>query len=202
MKNQERTQSEWKALAEQWRQKHQAPPEMEARLLAQFRKNQVSPARRSWMWGAVAAAAIFGLLTSVIAVNKLPRKPAIAAVKPQPPVVNIPHATEASPAVRQVAEVPVAKKVPARNRARVFAQAEPNAVSLAGSREIYTDFFALEQGTGSFEIERGRVMRVTMPRTALIRVGLPVNMDRINDSIQADLVLNEEGIARAVRFVQ
>ena len=202
MKNQERTQSEWKALAEQWRQKHQAPPEMEARLLAQFRKNRAAPARRSWMWGAVAAAAIFGLLTSVIAVNKLPSKSAIAIVKPQPPVVNIPHVPEASPAVRQVAEVPVSKKAPARNRARISAQAEPTAVSLAGSREIYTDFFALEQGTGSFEIERGRVMRVTMPRTALIRVGLPVNMDRINDSIQADLVLNEEGIARAVRFVQ
>ena len=201
MKKQERTQFEWNSLAEQWRRKHQAPAEMEARLLAQFRKNQAAPAKLGWTW--VAAAAIFGLLTSVIAVNKLPHAPAIATLNPQPAVVNIPHAQEASPAIRQVAEVAVAKKSPVLRRSpRVVPHAEPTPVSLAGSQEIYTDFFALEQGTGPFEIERGRIMRVSMPRSALIRVGLPVNMDRINDSIQADLVLNEEGIARAVRFVQ
>ena len=202
MKNQERTQFEWNALAEQWRQKHQAPPEMEARLLAQFRNNQAAPAKRSLIWLAVAAAAIFGLLTFGIAYRAIPHSPEIANVTPKPAVVNIPYAPEVSPAVRQVAEAAVAKKSPARSRARVVTQAEPTPVSLAGSQEIYTDFFALEEGSGSFEIERGRIMRVSMPRSALIRVGLPVNMDRINDSIQADLVLNEEGIARAVRFVQ
>ncbi len=203
MKNQERTQFEWNSLAEQWRQKHQAPPEMEARLLAQFRKKQVAPLKLGWTWVAVAAALILGLLTSLIAVNKLPRESAVATVKPQPAVVNIPHAPEVSPSIRQVAEVPVAKKSPFRRRPeQVDSQAQPTPVSLAGTQEIYTDFFALESGTGPFEIERGRVMRVSMPRSALIRVGLPVNMDRINDSIQADLVLNEEGIARAVRFIQ
>ena len=202
MKNQERTHSEWNALAQQWRQKHQVPPEMEERLLAQFRKNQASPAKRSLTWWAVAAAAIFGLLTFGIAYKTIPHSPVIAKLTTQPAVVNIPHATEVSPAVRQGTEVAVAKKSPARSRARVVTHAEPTPVSLAGSQEIYTDFFALEEGSGSFEIERGRVMRVSLPRSALIRVGLPVNMDRINDSIQADLVLNEEGIAKAVRFVQ
>ncbi len=197
MKNQERTQFEWKELAEQWRRKHQAPPEMEARLLAQFRENQAAKAKSSWNMWAVAAALILGLLASGIAYKTIPQTAAIAPLKPQPVVVNIPHAPEV------VAEVAVAKKAPVHKRtARVLPRAEPTPVSLAANQEIYTDFFALEEGTGPFEIERGRVMRVSMPRSALIRVGLPVNMDRINDSIQADLVLNEEGIARAVRFVQ
>ncbi len=199
MKKQERTQFEWNALAQQWRQKHQASPEMEARLVAQFRNNQAAPAKRSLTWLAVAATAIFGLLTFGIAYKTIPHSPEIANVTPQPAVVNIPHAPEVSPAIRPVTEVAVAKKSPARSS---VAQAVPTPVSLAGSQEIYTDFFALEEGSGSFEIERGRVMRVSMPRSALIRVGLPVNMDRMNDSIQADLVLSEEGIARAVRFVQ
>ena len=55
---------------------------------------------------------------------------------------------------------------------------------------------------GPISMDRGSVVRVRVPRSAMFRVGLPVNMNRMNDSIQADLVLSEDGIARAVRFVQ
>jgi hypothetical protein len=33
-------------------------------------------------------------------------------------------------------------------------------------------------------------------------VGLPVNEERANERIRADMVLGQDGIARAVRFVQ
>ena len=70
----------------------------------------------------------------------------------------------------------------------------------AQNREMYTDFFSLEEEPVS--IDRGRMVRVLVPRSTMFRVGLPVDVNRFDDTIQADLVLSEEGIARAVRFVQ
>jgi hypothetical protein len=66
--------------------------------------------------------------------------------------------------------------------------------------EVTTDFIPLNYdpapaGTTS-------VVRVQLPRTALIAFGLPVNEDRTEDVIQADLLLDEDGLTRAVRFVE
>lgn len=66
--------------------------------------------------------------------------------------------------------------------------------------EVTTDFIPLNYdpapaGTTS-------VVRVELPRTALIAFGLPVNEDRTEDVIQADLLLDEDGLTRAVRFVE
>jgi len=46
------------------------------------------------------------------------------------------------------------------------------------------------------------VVRVQLPREALIAFGLPVNEDRTEDLVQADLLLDEDGLTRAVRFVE
>ena len=66
--------------------------------------------------------------------------------------------------------------------------------------EVTTDFLPLSYdpapaGTTS-------VVRVQLPREALIAFGLPVNEDRTEDLVQADLLLDEDGLARAVRFVE
>lgn len=46
------------------------------------------------------------------------------------------------------------------------------------------------------------MFRLRLPRTALLGVGLPVNMDRADDSVKADVVFGEDGMARAIRFVK
>jgi len=46
------------------------------------------------------------------------------------------------------------------------------------------------------------VVRVELPREALAAFGLPVNEDRTEDLVQADLLLDEDGLTRAVRFVE
>jgi hypothetical protein len=51
-------------------------------------------------------------------------------------------------------------------------------------------------------VEDATVVRVQLPRSAMRMVGLPVNEERAGERIRADVVLGQDGIARAVRFVQ
>jgi hypothetical protein len=67
-------------------------------------------------------------------------------------------------------------------------------------RELATDFFPL---TGiALPFEHGEVVRVTVPAATMLTVGLPVPEERMADPIQADVLIGEEGLARAIRFVR
>lgn len=68
-------------------------------------------------------------------------------------------------------------------------------------REIATEFIPLADGLASLPMESGQLMRVRLPRAALVWAGLPVDGERLGESIQADVVFGEDGIARAIRFV-
>lgn len=50
-------------------------------------------------------------------------------------------------------------------------------------------------------IERGYVVRVQIPRSALISLGMPVSAGQ-PEVVQADLLLAEDGLAQAVRLVR
>jgi hypothetical protein len=50
--------------------------------------------------------------------------------------------------------------------------------------------------------EGGQVVRVELPRSALATFGLPVNAALADKPIKADVVIGNDGIARAIRFVQ
>jgi len=66
-------------------------------------------------------------------------------------------------------------------------------------REIVTQFFPLLDVAPPFE--RGELLRVTVPASTMRSVGLPVNEERIGDRVYADVLVGEEGLARAIRFV-
>jgi hypothetical protein len=51
-------------------------------------------------------------------------------------------------------------------------------------------------------MESGEVIRMEMPRSALIAFGLPVNVDRADTPVKAELLLGEDGMARAIRFLR
>ena len=185
-----------KQLAKEWREKHRAPVDMEARLVAQFRKVNQRTSRGNWLWWATAAAAV---IIVVFSLRPAPQRPLSAGqVSATQPVYKAAIVQEQSPQIAR-ALATVAKKPRPKLRSTIKGSALQTQQEPV---EVYTDFFALEEGDGPIEIARGRVVRVSMPRASLFRVGLPVNMDRMDDAVQADLVLNEEGIARAVRFVQ
>jgi hypothetical protein len=45
-------------------------------------------------------------------------------------------------------------------------------------------------------------VRVELPRSALSSFGIPVNADHAGGRVKADVLLGEDGTARAIRFVR
>jgi hypothetical protein len=88
-----------------------------------------------------------------------------------------------------VAVVPMAKEAPVK----VVHRRPP-------PREVVTEFFPLMEDPPPFE--RGELLRVSLPASAMRGVGLPVNEDRLTDRVQADVLVGQEGLARAIRFVR
>ena len=149
------------ALAESDREK-EAPPEVEVRLRAAFRRKYK---RRVWPYF-VAAAAVVALF--LVRVPK-PQTMEIAILTPPVPVL------------------PAAGKPPVVRRKRQPPQ------------EVVTEFYPLMEDPPPFE--RGELLRVSLPAAAMRSVGVPVSEDRLGETVQADVLVGQEGLARAIRFV-
>lgn len=87
----------------------------------------------------------------------------------------------------------------ASTRARGRAAAERAAGEV---EEIATDFFALAGASSLPQMDGGHIVRVEVPRSALAAFGLPVSAERMNERVKADVVLDNDGVARAIRFVR
>jgi hypothetical protein len=68
--------------------------------------------------------------------------------------------------------------------------------------EVATDFFPMPYASDGREMGSGVLVRVGLPRAAMTSFGFPVDVERRQERIQADVLLGEDGRARAVRFVQ
>jgi hypothetical protein len=159
----------------------EAPPEIEIRLRNQFRSRKRQQVwRQAAMWAASAAAVI------ALFVVFAGRKPAVVPANPvvmSPPAVTVPQV--AAPSISQTAVAPSLRPIAVRPRQR---------------QEIVTDFFPLMDPAPPFE--RGQLLRVELPASAMQMVGLPVHEERLADRVQADVLLGEEGLPRAIRFVK
>ena len=76
------------------------------------------------------------------------------------------------------------------------------AESRAQEQEIATEFIPLVQGGQYAQAEEGHLVRVELPRSALASFGLPVNAEASGGRVKADVLLGEDGTARAIRFVR
>jgi hypothetical protein len=68
--------------------------------------------------------------------------------------------------------------------------------------EIATDFIPIGYMNAANFQDGGQIVRVQLPRSALANFGLPVNMDRYNEKVKADVLVGVDGRAHAIRFVQ
>ena len=68
--------------------------------------------------------------------------------------------------------------------------------------EVATDFMPLGDPNTLVLQDGGQIIRVRVPRSTLVRFGFPVNMDRYNENVKADVIVGVDGLARAIRFVQ
>jgi hypothetical protein len=64
------------------------------------------------------------------------------------------------------------------------------------------EFIAVPYAAPIGEYERTEVVRVNVPVTALAQWGLPVSSTSLSQRVDADVVIGEDGLARAVRFVE
>jgi hypothetical protein len=164
-----------RALAEQDRER-EAPEEVEGRLLAAFKRRR---ARKKVRMVALATLAVAAAMTLFFArTQPQPKQIAPVLVSQQPIVVA------AAPATMPV---PVPKATP---KARPVKR-QP--------QEVVTQFFPLLDVAPPFE--SGELLRVTVPASTMRTVGLPVNEDHLTDRVYADVLVGQEGLARAIRFV-
>lgn len=63
-------------------------------------------------------------------------------------------------------------------------------------------YFPLTYLDSATAMESGTVVRIQLSRSKLISLGLPMNGERANELVKADLVLGDDGVARAIRLVQ
>lgn len=68
-------------------------------------------------------------------------------------------------------------------------------------QEIRTRFYALDASVLT-EAMDGYLIRVQVPRAAMASFGIPVQYEVEETRVNADLLIGEDGMARAIRFVQ
>jgi len=95
----------------------------------------------------------------------------------------------------------VARHLVARHVVRKPAPAKVTAKRHSEEREVVTQFYPLEYADREGEFDRGPVVRVRVPLTMLAPFGLPFDPDRASEPVLADVVLDDTGMARAIRFV-
>jgi hypothetical protein len=160
----------------------EASARVEDKLLAAFRVRQ-EPRNSPWKLVATLAAAA---VVAMLLVRLYSERQSIVRVDPVTKVAPVATLVEQ-------AQAPVVQSKPAAVRRR-------NAVPLAEPpREIVTDFFPLMDVAPP--LGRGQLLRVAVPASAMRSVGLPVREERLDEPVQADVLVGEEGMVRAIRFV-
>ena len=59
----------------------------------------------------------------------------------------------------------------------------------------------ISQGEGTENEDEVNLVRVSVPRSAMLALGLDVSEDRAGEMVEADIMLGSDGVARAVRFL-
>ena len=178
----------------------QAPPRLERALLNAFRERGRAasvipmPQRNlSWAnWKLAAIAAVLLLATSIgtiVFVRSLPRE------------VPLPAKAEA---LASEPDVPVTNSKDTAKRDGLPVMSRPRRRSRPGTPrpESVTEFFPLNEGEDLESLEFTQIVRVELTPSALREVGLPISYASDRDAVKADLILGQDGLARAIRFVR
>ncbi|MGH9934699.1 MAG: hypothetical protein ACREAM_00545 [Blastocatellia bacterium] len=193
-----------------------APDSVEAALLEAFRAQAPNPIARRlavqsriWpRWALAAAAAILIAFGFIVyrAIQNEPQKDDGAITEngpaPQPSVKREEQAVKeiVEPEPRRGSRAPQRRRGDRARPGRLFIR--DSITAYANDSEYTTDFYPLSYSDGQKPMESGEVIRVQMPRSALIAFGLPVNVERADVPVKADLLVGEDGLARAIRFVR
>jgi hypothetical protein len=99
---------------------------------------------------------------------------------------------------KRKAETNIAGKTSTGRRANRRAGASDD---MARNNETVTDYIPLTYLADATAVESGTVLRVELPPSALVTMGLPAPVERADSRVKADVVIGDDGVPRAVRFV-
>jgi hypothetical protein len=205
----------------------EAPARVKQSLLAAFAEQQkimaASPApatvvelssRRAPRWRIALAAAAAAVVLVSLALPSLLRVAPDSSQAPPPdmraaltvpsmPTPPIGEAIGISPTPKVIAPHNGAKRdVP---RERKYANAPRGIASsryetvAKNTNNQYLPLTYLDPATA---VESGTVVRVRLSRSALMSLGVPVSAERSDDLVKAEVVLGDDGVARAIRLVR
>jgi len=200
-----------------------APNQIETQLLAAFRERKVlqvasiTKSRRPY-WLA-AAAGVLLIVASVAAVRWYIEKSARQSAgqtagdtrKNVPEKLVAEHAPKPGPENQKASATTHKQKRDTRNlmaklrpsdASRKTTALAANGMADERAREIATEFMPLGYLNAVSFQDGGQIVRVQLPRSAMASFGLPVNMERYNERVKADVLLGLDGVAQAIRFVQ
>jgi hypothetical protein len=164
----------------------QAPARLETLLLAEFRREKAATASRGVRWQlaafAIAAAVLLALGISL-------HRQSLAT----PGGVN-----SALSSVQTAG--PASDNSAAPKLATAAADAGTQAAASDDS-EYTTAYMPLPYAYDPSELEGGAVVRVVLPRAALVSYGLPVEGMGVRDHVTADMVVSQDGTPQAIRLV-
>jgi hypothetical protein len=187
-----------------------APANVEVALLEAFRAQRVAVTlvhkRSNAGYWLAAVAAMLLIVMSVIALrwNNTNDVPQQAVKQPQvPKQVEQPGKPDDQLAIDDIEDESPKRQIIRKPRRRPVIRKPENAtVANHVSSEIATDFIPLGYMSPASLQDGGQIVRVELPRSALGRFGLPVNMERYNEKVKADVLFGVDGMAHAIRFIQ
>jgi hypothetical protein len=177
----------------------QAPPRLEALLLQEFRREKAATASRGVRWQLAA----FGVAAAVLlALGLTLHRQHLVAPGDENSAQTSSTQTGSQTAGQTSTEAPdnsVATKTPAGGTNSNLQAAGDSAASDDG--EYATAYMPLPYAYDPSELEGGAVVRVVLPRAALVSYGLPVEGMGVADHVTADMVVSQDGTPQAIRLV-
>ena len=193
------------------------PPVAEASLLAAYRQQFADtargpmPASASGVGGRrgrsrhfAAAAAVLILISLLVAYQRRSGDIDIEGKSPtisfeNPPASAVPTVT---PQQQDKASSGQLEKEVSKARLRRARKPSRQVRETAVQDEVATEFFPLAGGGDLTAFDSGQIVRIALSGSALAAVGLPVERESSNEPIMADVVLGDDGLAKAIRFVR
>lgn len=186
------------------------PPVVEAELRAAFRAARPKRSRFAWLDSLAWLSPRFALVGALVAAAGLgffwrqDREVAapVAAIRRSAVPVEEVRPAEAPAQLATVLPGPVEPTAPQRPAQRPrAARGTRTQLAAAEPREVYTGFFALDPAV-LVERPSGLLVRVRVPQAAMAAFGLPLSADAPDRRVEADVLMANDGTARAIRFVR
>jgi hypothetical protein len=178
------------------------------KLLAAFRaqhqqQTQAKPAWAwNWRWGAAAATLALFALGIYVAVHHAPRPVEQATNRPAPQPAVVATVNQPTPTPDTSRNAQKRASSTRLSTVRNKAKRPQNNQAFAEPVEVVTAFYPIPYAAPLQPYESRRIVRVSVPQPALAALGLPMSQEPTLQPVDADVLVGEDNLARAVWFVR